>query len=355
MASSSTGSQAPKIGWKLANVLLRKYLEAGYNTLWVGPPGIGKTALVKHVAKQMDYELVIFHPCISDPTDFKGMPIWYTDTKSGKQKAVFIPFGDLEHLLNATKPTICFFDDLIQAPDAVQASAMQLLWGGELNGKKISKHVRFVSCTNDKGHRAGGTSILEPVKGRFHGIFELVPELEPVVQYLISKKVSPVLVAFLRRRPDWVNGGEGGWKPVAGIVKTPCARSIEMLSDVINLELDKIARPIAYAAAVGHAMANEYFAFETLAARLPKIDKILSDPLSAEAPKTDEIAYAMIGALHSRMSRANIDNIYVYIRKYFTVELQAVFHFDVGQYDKSLMKTKGYVSWSRDYGDLLSN
>lgn len=347
-------TQTPKVGWVMACELARRYMERKYNILFTGPPGIGKTALIKLVAKQLGYRLIIFHPCISDPTDFKGMP-WVFQDKDGKQHCVFVPFDQLEALINTKVPTICFFDDLIQAPDSVQASAMQLLHGGTLNGNKISEHVRFVGCTNRKSDRAGGSSILEPVKSRFHGIFELVPELDPTLKYLIAEKANPILIAFMRNQPNYLTGGDDGWKPVADIVNQPCARTIEHLSDVVNMNLPKEARPSAYAGAVGEAMANVFVAFERLAYSLPDIDTILQNPHGASPPSTDEIAYAMMGALHHRMERSNMDNIYVYIRKNFSLEMQAVFHMTVGDYNKSLMKTMGYIEWAKDHGDLLSN
>lgn len=347
-------SKTPKIGWSDAHSLVREYIKNKFNVLLTGSPGIGKTAMVKVVAKQLGYSLVIFHPVVSDPTDFKGMPWVFTDNK-GKQRCVFIPFDQLEALTKATKPTICFLDDFGQAPGSVQAACMQLLHGSKLNGIQISKHVRFVACTNRKQDRAGVSGILEPVKSRFHGIFELVPELDPWADDQISKGMTPLLVAFMRHRPNWLTGGDDGWKPESDIVNQPCPRTIEYLSDVINMQLDKVIRPTAYAGAVGEAMANEYFAFESLLVRMPDLDVVCNNPMGAEAPGASDIMYAMIGALHARMDRSNIDNIYKYIDKHFPKELQAVFHFDVKKFNDKLIHTKAYIDWAANNGDLLTN
>ena len=53
-----------------------------------GKPGIGKTDVLKAAAKLADCDLVMMHPAISDPTDFKGMP---TSLPDGT--AHFLPFG----------------------------------------------------------------------------------------------------------------------------------------------------------------------------------------------------------------------------------------------------------------------
>lgn len=356
MALSATVKETvtPKVGWSMAHEITRKFVTAKKNLLFTGIPGIGKTALIKLVAKELQHNLIIFHPVISDPTDFKGLPWLFVDA-NGVQRCVFVPFEQLEALINAKVPTICFLDDFGQAPEAVQAACMQLLHGGNLAGKKISDMVTFVACTNRKQDRAGVGVILEPIKSRFHGIFELVPEIEPFLRYLMSKKHSPALIAFMRHRPEWINGGEDGWKPIADIANQPCPRTIEHLGDVIRMGFDKVTAASVYQGAVGPAMANEYFQFEQLATRIPDIDVVLKNPNAAGAPETEELCYAMIGALHSRMDRSNLGNIYTYIQKHFTIELQAVFHWDVESYDKNLAHHQAYIHWAKVNGDKLSN
>jgi hypothetical protein len=347
-------TKTPQVGFALAAEISRRFMKDRRNLLLTGMPGIGKTALMKLIAKELGYDLILFHPVVSDPTDFKGLPWCFTD-EDGNRQAVFVPFDQLEALINATGPTICGLDDFGQAPDAVQASCMQLLHGGELCGKKISKHVRFFACTNRKQDKAGVKSLLEPIKSRFHGIFELVPELEPFLTYAATIGMTPMLMAYMRHRPTMLVGGDDGWMPDADIVNQACPRTIEHLSDVINMGFDKTVRPTVYAGAVGKAMANEYFAFEQLVVQMPDLDVICKNPKGAELPSSPNIMYAMIGALHSRMDRGNLDNIYLYLDRAFTKELQAVFHFDIKKIRPELVKTQAYIRFAADNGDLFSN
>jgi hypothetical protein len=343
----------PKVGWAMAAELTRKFADKKMNIMFTGMPGIGKTALMDLIGSQLKYTVVKFHPVISDPTDFKGMP--WVFMHEGKERAVFVPFNQLKALIDAKGPVLCVIDDFGQAAGAVQAACMQLLHGGELCGKKISKHVRFVACTNRKQDRAGVTGMLEPVKSRFHGIFELVPELDPWIDYMTTVGISPMLVAFMRNRPNWLTGGDAGWSPSADIVNQACPRTIHHLSDIINLAFDPISRPTAYAGAVGPEMADEYYSFEQLVTKMPDLDRICKDPLNAEMPSTPDIGYAMLGALHSRMNRGNLKNIYVYMGRAFTKELQAVFHFDLPKFNENLTKHEAYIRWAAENGDLFTN
>jgi len=45
-----------------------------YPLLIKGAPGIGKTDIVAQACLETNTELIISHPVVSDPTDFKGLP-----------------------------------------------------------------------------------------------------------------------------------------------------------------------------------------------------------------------------------------------------------------------------------------
>ncbi|GAF99527.1 unnamed protein product, partial [marine sediment metagenome] len=74
-------------------------MSNGMPVLIKGAPGVGKSDIVARVAKELKMELILSHPVVSDPTDYKGLP----GIVDGK--AEFLPFGDLRQLMEAKKPT----------------------------------------------------------------------------------------------------------------------------------------------------------------------------------------------------------------------------------------------------------
>src|SRR3982074_3522327 len=129
--------------------------------LIVGEPGIGKTDIIGQACKAASAQLITMHPVVSDPTDFKGMP--WIDSDG----AHFKPFGELMTLITANGLTWCFLDDLGQAPQAVQAAAMQLILARRINGHCVSNDVVFIAATNRRQDRAGVSGLLQPLKSPF--------------------------------------------------------------------------------------------------------------------------------------------------------------------------------------------
>src|SRR5688572_28860406 len=132
-----------------------------------GKPGIGKSDITEQAAIAANCKLIISHPVVSDPTDYKGLPF------AMNGEAHFLPYSDLKKLIDAKEPTVFFLDDLGQAPAAVQAACMQLILARQLNGHKISDFVTFLAATNRKEDKAAVSGLLEPVKSRFASIVEL--------------------------------------------------------------------------------------------------------------------------------------------------------------------------------------
>ncbi len=88
--------------------------------LW-GPPGIGKSDIVKQLGEDLGAHVIDVRLSLWEPTDIKGIP--YFD--SNHNKMVWAPPSELPDAEMAAqyKNIILFLDEMNSAPPAVQAAA----------------------------------------------------------------------------------------------------------------------------------------------------------------------------------------------------------------------------------------
>jgi hypothetical protein len=228
--------------------LLTQTIAAKMPVLIKGAPGIGKTDIVTGACKDAGAELIVSHPVVDEPIDYKGLP-YIIDGH-----AEFLPFGALHRLIEAEQATVYFMDDLGQAPPSVQAAAMQLILARRINGHHVSDNVTFIAATNRKQDKAGVAGILEPVKSRFATIVELEPDLDDWVQWAISHGLPVELVAFIRFRPNLLFD----FAPSVDIINSPCPRTVHNVGRLMQLQLPAELEFEAYAGAVLSLMVNVF-------------------------------------------------------------------------------------------------
>jgi len=319
--------------------VLLKTVQAGLPVLVKGAPGIGKSDIIMQVAKELKMDIIISHPVVSDPTDFKGLP------GIVEGKAEFLPFGDLRRLIEAKKPTIAFLDDLGQAPAVVQAAAMQLILARRVNGHKVSDKVVFIAATNRRQDRAGVTGILEPVKSRFATIVELTADAEDWIDWAMKNKMPAELIGFIHFRPALLNTEEA----TADIVNHPCPRTIAHCGKLIQAGLKSVE---VLAGAVGEGCAAELVGFLRVFESLPNIAAILLDPEKAKVPTDPAAIYAVVAALVSKASKENAHRIIKYGNR-LPVDFNVLLVRDMIRKEPKIQSTKGFINWATKHQDVL--
>jgi hypothetical protein len=324
---------------KELKVTMLKAISAGLPVLIKGAPGIGKSDIITQVAAELKMELIISHPVVSDPTDFKGLP----GIVDGK--AEFLPFGDLRQLMEATKPTIAFLDDLGQAPAVVQAAAMQLLLARSINGHKISDHIVFVAATNRRQDRAGVTGILEPVKSRFAMILGLEANTDEWIEWAFENNMPPELIGFIHFRPSLLNVEEA----TAEIVNHPCPRTIAHAGKLLNAGLDSHE---VLSGAIGEGAAAELVGFLRVFKDLPNISAILLDPDGTAVPTDPAAQYAVVAALVEKVTENNCDRMFTYGNR-LPADFSCLLVRDMILKEPKVQQTPGFISWATSHRDIL--
>lgn len=286
---------------------LKKFLKWGfkknYPILIKGAPGIGKTDIVTWATNKLKYDLLVMHPVVDSPIDYKGLGTIVNG------EAEFLPYGNLKLLMTATKPLVVFFDDLGQAPAAVQSAVMQLLLARSLNGKQISKFVRFVAATNRREDKANVSGILEPVKSRFASIVELEVNTNDWILWAEKNKMPKMLIHYIQWRPNMLMN----FKPTRDIENSPCPRTVTFVGRMMNDKLPNALLFETIKGAAGEAFAVEFTAFLRVYKELPTIKEILANPQNCKVPTEVSAKFAVMGIVLDAITTENMGKFLTYL------------------------------------------
>lgn len=322
-------------------------LEQNLPILIKGQPGIGKSDIVMQVCKQKRWPLIITHPVVADPTDYKGLPFAGKDEK-GTAIANFLPYGELVQLIETKEPLVYFLDDLGQATPAVQSAVMQLLLARRVNGHKISRHVRFLAATNRREDKANVSGILEPVKSRFASIIELEVKTQDWIDWALEHTMPTELISFIQFKPELLND----FKAMRDIENSPCPRTVAYVGKMWNAKVPKELEFEIVKGAAGEAFAHEFIAFLNVYMHLPTISEILLNPEEAKLPETASGRYAITGSIADNMTPNNIGAFLKYLTRIGNEMTVACLKMVVKK-SKEICATKQFTDWTIKHQDLF--
>lgn len=309
-------------------------------TLVTGSPGVGKSALMRDLATALDFDLMISHPVVKEPIDFKGLPfVWKKD--DGTVQADFYDYGELRRLKEATRPTIWFIDDLGQARPQVQAPLMQILLERAIDGVSISPEVRIVAATNRREDNAAVQGLISPLIDRFIAVFQLDYDHDDFVDWGRRNGLPSVLLAFVQYRPQLMTK----CAITRNIEKTPTPRSVAGLGRLLNLGVDNTQ---AFTAAVGDGFGSEFGAFLRVYKNLPDLNKIWKNPKKADVPEKQDVLYATMAALSERTDKDKMEATVQYLLR-VAPEFSMFCMKDLIQRQPTLCTHPAFAEWTKHH------
>jgi hypothetical protein len=317
-----------------------------YPVLIPGPPGVGKSDIVAHVCKILNIRLLVTHPVVSDPTDYRGLPFPNKD----RNGADFLPFGDLKILMETIEELVFLIDDLGQAPISVQAAIMQLVLTRQINGHKISDKVTFIAATNRKEDRAGVSGVIEPLIRRFY-LAKLDVDWKDWFVWAAENNMPPQLMSFIAWKPELLNNPSPG----KAIENTYCPRTIAMLGQLYNSNCPDELLQEAAEGAVGPEFSYQYFEFLRLIKKLPTVDSVLDDPQNALIPPENGSKYAFTISLANRMDEDTMPKITEYLYR-LPSELNVCCMTMATSQNPELQNTETFIEWTEKmHDDIFQN
>jgi hypothetical protein len=232
--------------------------------LW-GPPGIGKSDIVKQIGEDAGREVVDVRLALWEPTDIKGIPYYNAD----QGKMVWAPPAELPTDPEST--AIIFLDELNSAPPAVQAAAYQLILNRRVGTYELPKGVDVVAAGNREGDRGVTYRMPAPLANRFIHL-EMKIDFDDFQEWAVMNNVHAEVVGYV----GFAKQDLYDFDPKSPSKAFATPRSWVFVSDLLkedDCDLDTLHNLVA--GAVGDGLAIKFMAHRKIAGKLPKAEDIL--------------------------------------------------------------------------------
>lgn len=310
--------------------------------LW-GAPGIGKSSIVKQIAKARGVGFIDLRLALMDPTDLKGIPFYDKESHT----ALWAPPA----FLPREGEGILFLDELNSAPPSVQASAYQLILDRKVGEYELPKGWAIVAAGNREGDRGVTYRMPTPLANRFVH-FEMEASVEDWRIWAYKNGVDERIVSYISYKNEHLFTFDA--KSDAKSFATP--RSWEFVDGILKSKIKNEALLDTLSGAVGRDIAVSFLSFMKVKNKLPDIQNILS---AAEGEYSDEIdvLYALGTGLVSAYLRDNnerhLDNIIRYtlgLKSEFAVMIVQ----DLQRNGVSMEHLKSFKEWVDKFAYLLA-
>ena len=321
-----------------------------------GEPGLGKTSEVEQAVSQLKgYKLYTRHPVCMEPIDFRGMPCLMRDNEV--PHAEFVPYGDMLTMINADSPVVFFYDDVGQTSVSVQKAMMALMLAREINGKKISDHVRFICATNRRGDNAGVGKMITPLISRQKSIITFTLDVDDWIAWAHDNNMPPILIAFIHFRgravgdtPSMLLNFDPNKVDESGndLIQQPCPRTVANFGEWLNEGYCIKKDREVFVGCIGEEFVREFSGFVSVYDELGSLPQdIASGKDVPTCPQDPSTLYALASCLAHKSGDANAwSNISKWCRDKMPREFQQVVLLDAECAHKDkIHDTSEYVEW----------
>ncbi len=323
-------------------------VKAGLVPMLWGPPGIGKTTMVKQLAEQHEVEYKSLTTNLLMLDHLTGIP-FNQDNKMIFSRPDNIPENGKGFLL---------IDEITDGMLSIQKMLYSLVLERSCNGHKIGNSWRILAAGNRPSDGSGSSMLPSALITRMIHIGTCceVPDFTKqlpenadidvnswVENFALPNKINPFIIAFLKSFSHRIYHFQA------------IPRTWEMLSKILSVynKPDSILHEIILGV-IGPETGHEFFGFYKLAQQIPSIDSILNDPENAPLPSDIGIMHALSTALVYKADRNNFSNIIKYAQKIGHREIEVFLIVSATKKDNDLLSVPAYLNWHNENADILN-
>ncbi len=321
---------------------LRALIEEKIPTFVWGAPGIGKSSIVKQIARERNIEFIDLRLSLMDPTDLKGIPFY----DEGEHRALWAPPA----FLPREGSGILFLDELNSAPPSVQASAYQLILDRRVGEYELPLGWAIVAAGNREGDRGIVYKMSAPLANRFVHL-EMDVHVNDWRNWAFGSGIDERIIAYISYKHEALFG----FDPLVNEKSFATPRSWEFVHKVLRSNVHETLLLETIAGAIGRERAVDFLSFLSVATQLPDLQAVLA---GTETEQVDdiEVLYVLTSGLVSAYMRQpdtqQLENILSYsleMKSEFAVLLVQ----DLQRCGVDMEHSKSFEQWVHQFAYLL--
>jgi len=288
--------------------------------MW-GPPGIGKSDIIKQLGDEQDREVIDVRLSLWEPTDIKGIPFYNTQLNTMS----WAPPQELPSDPDST--AILFLDELNSAAPATQAAAYQLILNRRVGTYKLPKGVSIVAAGNRETDKGVTYRMPAPLANRFVHL-ELKTDYEDWLNWATLNRVHEQVVGYV----GFAKQDLYDFDPKGGSRSFATPRSWSFVSELLSDDgLPENTLTDLVAGAIGEGLAVKFMAHRKVAKQMPKPEDILSGKIEKVTIKEISAMYSLTISLCYELQSADekkvknwdalADNFFKFMMENFPTEL----------------------------------
>jgi hypothetical protein len=313
--------------------------------IW-GPPGIGKSSVVKQIANDHKLEFIDLRLSLLDPTDLKGIPFFDKENN----QAVWASPNFLPKDKNSKG--ILFLDEINTAAPSVQASAYQLVLDRKVGDYSLPDGWSIVAAGNRENDRGVTYRMPPPLANRFVHL-EMGVDFEDWKLWAQRNRIDASVIGFLSFDKEKLFD----FDPNRNEKSFPTPRSWEYVDKILKSGLSEKLLLESISGAIGKECSVEFMSFRKVMDKLPDIGKIANGEIKSIEEEEHKVLFALCAGLINHLKefdkKEEIDNVLK-----FSMELPSEFSImlvkDMQKNSIGVESAPSWEIWVRKFSYLLS-
>lgn len=326
-------------------------MQADLVPMIASSPGLGKSAIVRQIAKDFSLQLIDLRLSQCAPEDLMGLPMRIGEGKS--MRAAFAPFETFptedEEPPADKKGWILFLDEFNSAAKSVQAAAYKVVLDRMVGQAKLHPNCFVVCAGNLATDQAIVNQMSTAMQSRLVHI-EMIPDLQDFMTIAVAQGFDPRIIGFIEFQPSKLHS----FKPDHNDRTFACPRTWEFASKLIkDKPIDKVNLPLL-AGTLSDGVATELHTFMQEYANLPSYHDICEHPDKTDVPTQPSTRYALVTMMLDRFTRESFPKVVDYVRR-LSPEFQVIYFRGVVRRDYAFRRDPEYRNSTTHLVKFLSD